>query len=134
MLIAYLMAVHSTGLSSGEARTVGTTMFLSLGAYLVIELLWPEPELHRSAQIASGVLAGLFIVFVMTPWGRHIAHLAEPSASRDRAQHRGRRPRDRARRDRAVAGARGRAPAREPRGRRRLDGSAIAGAARTRLH
>jgi UDP-glucose 4-epimerase len=81
MLIAYLMAVHSTGLSSGEARTVGTTMFLSLGAYLVIELLWPEPELHRSAQIASGVLAGLFIVFVMTPWGRNIAHLAEPSAS-----------------------------------------------------
>ncbi len=81
MLIAYLMAVHSTGLSSGEARTVGTTMFLSLGAYLVIELLWPEPELHRSAQIASGVLAALFIVFVMTPWGRHIAHLAEPSAA-----------------------------------------------------
>ena len=81
MLIAYLMAVHSTGLSSGEARTVGTTMFLSLGAYLVIELLWPEPELHRTAQIASGVLAGLFIVFVMTPWGRNIAHLAEPSAS-----------------------------------------------------
>ena len=81
MLIAYLMAVHSTGLSSGEARTVGTTMFLSLGAYLVIELLWPEPELHRSAQIASGVLAALFIVFVMTPWGRTIAHLGEPSAS-----------------------------------------------------
>ncbi len=56
-------------------------MFLSLGVYLVIELLWPEPELHRTALVATALLAGLFVWFVLTPWGRDIAHLAEPSAA-----------------------------------------------------
>ena len=81
MLVAYLIAVHSAGLSSEEARTVGTTMFLSLGTFLVLELVWPEPELRRSAQVAVGLLAGLFAFFVLTPWGRAVANLGEPSAT-----------------------------------------------------
>lgn len=81
MLVAYLVAVHSAGLSSEEARTVGTTMFLSLGAFLVLELVWPEPDLRRTAQVAVGVLAALFAFFVLTPWGREIANLGEPSAT-----------------------------------------------------
>lgn len=81
MLVAYLVAVHSAGLSTGEARTVGTTMFLSLGAFLVLELLWPEPEQRRVAQVATGILAALFAFFVLSSWGRDIAHLDEPSAT-----------------------------------------------------
>ncbi|HMS61564.1 MAG TPA: hypothetical protein PKD63_04730, partial [Solirubrobacteraceae bacterium] len=81
MLVAYLIAVHSAGLSSEEARTVGTTMFLSLGTFLVLELVWPEPELRRSAQVAVGLLTGLFAFFVLTPWGRAVANLGEPSAT-----------------------------------------------------
>ena len=56
-------------------------MFLSLGAFLVLELLWPEPEQRRVAQVATGILGASFVFFVMTSWGRDIAHLDEPSAT-----------------------------------------------------
>lgn len=81
MLVAYLGAVHSIGLTGGESRTVGLVTFLSVGAYLLAEFGTGRRE-HVQIGVAMGFVLTAFSAFVMIlPWGRNVLDLAEPTAA-----------------------------------------------------
>ena len=81
MLVAYLGAVHSIGLTGGESRTVGLVTFLGVGMYLLAEF-GAGRRANLQLGIALGFSAAAFCAFVMiVPWGRDVLDLAEPTAA-----------------------------------------------------
>lgn len=81
MLVAYLGAVHSIGLTGGESRTVGLVTFLAVVAYLIGEL-GSERERNLQVGVALAFAVAAFCAFVMIlPWGRNVLDLAEPTAA-----------------------------------------------------
>ena len=81
MLVAYLGAVHSIGLTGGGSRTVGLVTFLGVGLYLLAEL-GAGRRANLQLGIALGFAAAAFSAFVMVlPWGRNVLDLAEPTAA-----------------------------------------------------
>ncbi len=81
MLVAYLGAVHSIGLTGGESRTVGLVTFLGVGLYLLAEV-GAGRRANLQLGVALGFAAAAFSAFVMVlPWGRNVLDLAEPTAA-----------------------------------------------------
>jgi UDP-glucose 4-epimerase len=81
MLAAYVAAVDSLGLPDAQVGTLAVTMIASLAVFLLIELMWRNPNTRTISAVSSALVTALFIFAVMTPWGHHLFHLATPGRS-----------------------------------------------------
>ena len=81
MLAAYVAAVDSLGLPDAQVGTLAVTMIASLAVFLLIELMWRNPNTRTISAVSSALVTALFIFAVVTPWGHHLFHLATPGRS-----------------------------------------------------
>ena len=81
MLAAYVVAVDSFGLPDAQVGTLAVTMIAALAVFLLIELMWRNPNTRTISAVSSALVTALFVFAVATPWGHHLFHLATPSRS-----------------------------------------------------
>jgi len=81
MLAAYVVAVDSLGLPDAQVGTLAVTMIAALAVFLLIELMWRNPNTRAISAVSSALVTALFVFAVMTPWGHHLFHLATPGRS-----------------------------------------------------
>jgi magnesium-transporting ATPase (P-type) len=78
VLSSYLAVHEVLGKHLKESRTVAATVLLIVGLYLILAL--ESTTTRRGAWVGAlcGVLAGLYVVVLLLPFGRHFYALAVP--------------------------------------------------------
>jgi magnesium-transporting ATPase (P-type) len=79
VVAAYLFALHGLDLSVREARTVATTVLVAAGLYLVIALELERPGRRHAVEAMCAVLAGAYVVALLSPGLRSFFELAPPT-------------------------------------------------------